>query len=80
MRPMATASSGSVSISEAADPPVFPAKWIFTPTELRIVEMSPIERSYRMTILITGGAGFIGGHTVLALIDRGEIPIVLDDL
>jgi nucleoside-diphosphate-sugar epimerase len=30
--------------------------------------------------LITGGAGFIGGHTVLALIDRGEIPIVLDDL
>src|SRR3954470_6683697 len=33
-----------------------------------------------MTTLITGGAGFIGGHTVLALIDRGEIPIVLDDL
>src|ERR1700722_20321034 len=33
-----------------------------------------------MTILVTGGAGFIGGHTVLALIDRGEIPIVLDDL
>src|SRR5258708_9416864 len=33
-----------------------------------------------MTILITGGAGFMGGHTVLAFIDRGEIPIVLDDL
>src|SRR6266403_2540952 len=33
-----------------------------------------------MTILITGGAGFIGGHTVLAFLDRGEIPIVLDDL
>src|SRR5258708_27559838 len=33
-----------------------------------------------MTILITGGAGFIGGYTVLALLDRGEIPIVLDDL
>src|ERR1700716_750622 len=33
-----------------------------------------------MTILITGGAGFIGGHTVLAFVDRGEIPIVLDDL
>ena len=33
-----------------------------------------------MTILITGGAGFIGGHAVLAFLDRGEIPIVLDDL
>jgi UDP-glucose 4-epimerase len=33
-----------------------------------------------MTILITGGAGFIGGHTVLAFVDHGEIPIVLDDL
>lgn len=33
-----------------------------------------------MTVLITGGAGFIGGHTVLAFLDRGEIPIVLDDL
>jgi UDP-glucose 4-epimerase len=33
-----------------------------------------------MTILITGGAGFIGGHTVLAFLDRGESPIVLDDL
>src|SRR3979409_1913175 len=33
-----------------------------------------------MSILVTGGAGYIGGHTVLAFIDRGEIPIVLDDL
>jgi UDP-glucose 4-epimerase len=33
-----------------------------------------------VTTLITGGAGFIGGHTVLAFLDRGEIPIVLDDL
>jgi UDP-glucose 4-epimerase len=33
-----------------------------------------------MTVLITGGAGFIGGHIVLAFLDRGEIPIVLDDL
>lgn len=33
-----------------------------------------------MTTLITGGAGFIGGHTLLALLDRGETPVVLDDL
>ena len=33
-----------------------------------------------MSILVTGGAGYIGGHTVLAFIDRGEIPVVLDDL
>jgi UDP-glucose 4-epimerase len=33
-----------------------------------------------VTTLITGGAGFIGGHTLLAFLDRGEVPIVLDDL
>jgi UDP-glucose 4-epimerase len=33
-----------------------------------------------MTILITGGAGYIGGHAVLALLDRGFSPIILDDL
>jgi UDP-glucose 4-epimerase len=33
-----------------------------------------------MTILVTGGAGYIGSHTVLAFLDEGEIPVVLDDL
>jgi len=33
-----------------------------------------------MTVLVTGGAGYIGSHTVLALIDRGEDVIVLDNL
>jgi UDP-glucose 4-epimerase len=33
-----------------------------------------------MSILVTGGAGYIGGHTVLALLDRRETAVVLDDL
>src|SRR5581483_10275426 len=33
-----------------------------------------------MSVLITGGAGYIGGQAVLAFMDRGETPVVLDDL
>ena len=33
-----------------------------------------------MTVLVTGGAGYIGSHMVLALIDRGEDVVVLDNL
>jgi UDP-glucose 4-epimerase len=33
-----------------------------------------------MTILVTGGAGYIGSHMVLELLDSGESPVVLDDL
>lgn len=32
------------------------------------------------TILVTGGAGYIGSHAVLALQDAGLGPVVLDDL
>lgn len=33
-----------------------------------------------MDVLVTGGAGYIGSHTLLALIDAGYRPIVVDNL
>jgi UDP-glucose 4-epimerase len=33
-----------------------------------------------MAVLVTGGAGYIGGHMALALIDAGETPIIVDNL
>jgi UDP-glucose 4-epimerase len=33
-----------------------------------------------MAILVTGGAGYVGSHMVLAAIERGERVVVLDDL
>ena len=33
-----------------------------------------------MTTLITGGAGYIGGHMGLRLADRGEDFVVVDDM
>lgn len=33
----------------------------------------------RMTVLVTGGAGYIGSHMVLALLDAGHRPVIIDD-
>jgi UDP-glucose 4-epimerase len=33
-----------------------------------------------MTVLVTGGAGYIGSHMTYALLDRGESVVVLDNL
>ncbi|MDC0313994.1 UDP-glucose 4-epimerase GalE, partial [Flavobacteriales bacterium] len=32
-----------------------------------------------MKILVTGGAGFIGSHTVVELFSNGDVPIIVDD-
>lgn len=37
--------------------------------------MSKIE-----TVLVTGGMGYIGSHTVVSLIEKGYTPIIVDDL
>ncbi len=33
-----------------------------------------------MTVLITGGAGYIGSHMMWALLDRGQTPVIVDRL
>ncbi|MFT6580607.1 MAG: UDP-glucose 4-epimerase [Alphaproteobacteria bacterium] len=32
------------------------------------------------SVLVTGGAGYIGSHTTLALIDAGWSPVIIDNL
>lgn len=34
----------------------------------------------KLNVLVTGGAGYIGSHAVLALLDAGHKPIVIDNL
>jgi UDP-glucose 4-epimerase len=34
----------------------------------------------RLNVLVTGGAGYIGSHAVLALLDAGHNPVVIDNL
>src|SRR5262249_56466299 len=38
------------------------------------------QRAPSMTVLVTGGAGYIGSHMVHAVVDAGERVVVLDNL
>jgi len=42
--------------------------------------VTPAETDRRRPILVTGGAGYIGSHVVLQLVEAGERVVVLDDL
>ena len=33
-----------------------------------------------MSVLVTGGAGYIGSHTVIDLVENGDDPIIADNL
>ena len=35
-----------------------------------------VDKNY---VLVTGGAGFIGSHTVVELIENGMVPVIVDD-
>jgi UDP-glucose 4-epimerase len=39
-----------------------------------------LQQVEKMTVLVTGGAGYIGSHMVHALVDAGERVVVLDNL
>src|SRR5713226_9104820 len=43
------------------------------------MDVEPIRASL-MSILVTGGAGYIGSHMVYALVEAGERVVVLDNL
>ncbi|MFT7435102.1 MAG: UDP-glucose 4-epimerase [Psychromonas sp.] len=38
-----------------------------------------LSKRFSMNILVTGGAGFIGSHTVVELVSAGHKPVILDD-
>jgi UDP-glucose 4-epimerase len=42
--------------------------------------LNPPQAQRNRTILVTGGAGYIGSHVVLQLVEAGEQVVVLDDL
>ena len=44
-----------------------------------LLEHKVVGMTDRANVLVTGGAGYIGSHMVLALLDAGHSPLILDD-
>jgi UDP-glucose 4-epimerase len=44
------------------------------------VRADPIGSNFTLAILVTGGAGYIGSHTCVELLERGEDVVVFDNL
>lgn len=38
------------------------------------------QNSYSMKVLVTGGTGFIGSHTIVQLVEAGHVPVIIDNL
>ena len=38
------------------------------------------EEEIKMSVLVTGGTGYIGSHTVVELLNAGEKVIIIDNL
>ena len=50
-----------------------------TKTRAKPSERTAVKPASRNAVLLTGGAGYIGSHTVVALLGAGYMPVVLDD-
>jgi nucleoside-diphosphate-sugar epimerase len=51
---------------------------IFSYRKFRL--MNSKNKPSNTTILVTGGTGYIGSHTVVALIAAGYEPVIIDNL
>jgi nucleoside-diphosphate-sugar epimerase len=54
--------------------------WLYDRRRRKQVPVNNAAQRWNMSVLVTGGAGYIGGHMALALTDAGEKTIVVDNL